>query len=609
MKILRRLLPFAKPLHHFLPEYIIYTVLGIIFGLLNFALLIPILNLLFNQNPTETAIAVQPEFSFTLNYFKDLFNYYLNSIINEHGKFYALVFVCSVVGASILFANVFRYLAVKVLIRLRLRMMFRVRNVLFDKYLNQSLRFHHDQPKGETIMVMTGEVQEIESSIINSLQILLRDPLMVIAYFFMLMYWSASLTLFTLIFLPVTGLLISSITRKLKKLSYFSQDIMSRMISFISESMHGIRQVQSFTSEKLMLHRFEHINDSFSKNSKKLFGKKELASPISEVIGVMAALTLIIYGGYLILTGKSDLSGPDFIAYLLMYTQIIQPLKNISQTSSNIQRGIAATERIFKVIDADTEVKDSPAAIEKKSFDKGISINNISFAYDQKEVIKNFSLEVPEGKKVALVGASGSGKSTLVDLICRYYDVNSGSITIDDNNIKDIKLKSLRDLIGIVSQNTFLFNDTIANNIALGMTNATEEEIINAAKIANAHDFIIHTENGYNTVIGESGMKLSGGQRQRLTIARAVLKNAPILILDEATSSLDTESERLVQDAINKMMANRTSIVIAHRLSTVRHTDEIIVMQHGEIAERGNHDDLMAKGGIYRRLVDLQEVK
>lgn len=609
MKILRRLLPFARPLHHFLPEYIVYTLLGIIFGLLNFALLIPILNLLFNQDPTDTIVASLPEFSLTLNYFKDLFNYYLYSIIRDYGKFQALVFVCAIVGTSILFANIFRYLAVKVLIRLRLRMLVRVRNVLFDKYLNQSLRFHHDQPKGETIMVMTSEVQEIESSIINSLQVLLRDPLMVIAYFCMLMYWSTSLTLFTLIFLPVTGLLISSITRKLKKLSYFSQDIMSKMISFISESMHGIRQVQSFTSEKLMLNRFETINDSFSKNSKKLFGKKELASPISEVIGVMAALTLIIYGGYLILTGKSDLSGPDFIAYLLMYTQIIQPLKNISQTSSNIQRGIAATERIFKVIDAETEIKDSPKAIEKKSFDKGISINNISFAYEHNDVIKNFSLNVPEGKKVALVGASGSGKSTLVDLICRYYDVNSGSITIDDTNIKDIKLNSLRDLIGIVSQNTFLFNDTIANNIALGMPNATEADIIAAAKIANAHDFIIHTEDGYNTVIGESGMKLSGGQRQRLTIARAVLKNAPILILDEATSSLDTESERLVQDAINKMMANRTSIVIAHRLSTVRHTDEIIVMQHGEIAERGNHDELMARGGIYRRLVDLQEVK
>lgn len=608
MRILRRLLPYARPFHHFLPEYIIYTILGILFGLVNFALLIPILDLLFNHGPAQL-VHVRPEFSFSLSYFKDIFYYHLNSTILEHGKFNALVFVCVIAGSCVLLSNVFRYLAVRVLIRLRLRMMYRLRNTLFEKDLNQSLRYHHDQPKGETIMVMTSEVQEIESSIINSLQVLLRDPIMVLAYFGMLMYWSTRLTLFTLIFLPVTGLVISSITKKLKKLNYFSQDAMSSMISFTNECMHGIRQIQSFTAEKLMLGRFVNINDKFSKNSKKLFGKKELASPISEVLGVIAALTLVMFGGYLILTGKTDLNGNGFIAYLILYTQVIQPLKNISQTSSNIQRGIAATERIFRVLDTETEVKDAPSAVEKNSFEKAISINNISFAYEQKEVISNFSLEVPEGKKIALVGASGSGKSTLVDLISRYYDAGSGSISIDGIDVKQIRLSSLRSLIGIVSQNTFLFNDTIASNIALGNPGASEEDIIHAAKVANAHEFIMQTEKGYDTVIGESGMKLSGGQRQRITIARAVLKNAPILILDEATSALDTESERLVQDAINKMMDNRTSIVIAHRLSTVRHTDEIIVMQQGKIAERGNHDELMAKGGIYKRLVDLQEVK
>jgi subfamily B ATP-binding cassette protein MsbA len=608
MKILRRLLPYARPLHHFLPEYIIYTILGILFGLVNFALLIPILDLLFNHGPV-TVVSVRPEFSFSLGYFKDIFYYHLNSTILEHGKFNALVFVCIIAGSCILLSNVFRYLAVKVLIRLRLRMMYRVRNDLFDKYMHQSLRYHHDQPKGESLMVMTSEVQEIEGSVINSLQVLLRDPLYVIAYFIMLMYWSAQLTLFTLVFLPLTGLIISSITRRLKKLNYFSQDVMSTMISFINECMHGIRQVQSFTAEKLMLNRFEEWNNKFSRNSKTLFAKKELASPISEVLGVFAALTLIIFGGYLILNGKSNLTGQFFISYLLLYTQIMQPLKNISQTSGNIQRGIAATERIFRVLDAETEVKDIPSAIEKDRFEKAISISNVSFAYEQKDVISNFSLEVPEGKKIALVGASGSGKSTLVDLISRYYDAGSGSISIDGIDVKQIKLSSLRNLIGIVSQNTFLFNDTIASNIALGKPGASKEDIIHAAKIANAHEFIMQTEKGYDTVIGESGMKLSGGQRQRITIARAILKNAPILILDEATSALDTESERLVQDAINKMMDNRTSVVIAHRLSTVRHTDEIIVMQYGKIAERGNHDELMAKGGIYKRLVDLQEVK
>ncbi|HEX6914851.1 MAG TPA: ABC transporter ATP-binding protein [Chitinophagaceae bacterium] len=608
MRILRRLLPYARPLHHFIPEYVIYTVFGILFGLVNFALLVPILDLLFNQSSSGPVMA-KPEFSFSIDYLKNLFYYHFNSTIAEHGKFNALLFVCAIAGSCILLSNIFRYLAVKVLIRLRLRMMYGVRNDLFNKYMHQSLRFHHDQPKGESMMIMTSEVQEIEGSVINSLQVWLRDPLYVIAYFGVLMYWSAQLTLFTLIFLPVTGLLITSITRKLKKLSYFSQDMMSIMVSLVNECMHGIRQVQSFTAEKLMLKRFEDTNRRFSQNSKQLFSKKELASPVSEVLGVFAALILILFGGYLILNGNSDLTGQSFISYLILYTQIMQPLKNISQTSSNIQRGIAATERIFKVLDAETEIKDTPGATEKTSFQRGISVSDISFAYEQKQVIKNISLEIPEGKKIALVGASGSGKSTLVDLICRYYDVQQGSISIDGTDIRNIKLSSLRHLISFVSQNTFLFNDTIANNIALGMPGAKLEDIMQAARIANAHDFIVHTENGYDTIIGEGGLKLSGGQRQRITIARAILKNAPILILDEATSALDTESERLVQDAINKMMENRTSIVIAHRLSTVRHTDEIIVMQHGEIAERGSHDDLIARGGIYKKLVDLQEVK
>jgi subfamily B ATP-binding cassette protein MsbA len=608
MRILRRLVPYAKPLHHFIPEYVIYTFLGIIFGLANFALLVPILDLLFNQNPAQP-ITTLPEFSFTLDYFKSTFYYYLNNIIQEHGKFMALVFVCSIIGFSIILTNLFRYLAVKVLVRLRLRVMYRLRNDIFEKYMHQSLRFHQDQSKGEPLMILTSEVQEIEGSVINSLQVLLRDPLIVIAYLILLMYWSTQLTLFTLIFLPITGIVITSITKKLKKLNYFSQDMMSSLISFTNECLHGIRQVQSFTAEKFMLNKFEDINNRFSRNSKNMFSKKELASPISEVLGVIAALTLIMFGGYLILTGQTDLTGNGFIAYLALYTQIIQPLKNISHTSSNLQRGIAATERIFKVIDANKEITDSPEAVDKNNIEEALSINNVSFAYGTSDVIKNFTLQIPEKKKIAVVGASGSGKSTLVDLISRYYDVSKGSITIDGIDIREIKLKSLRNLIGIVSQNTFLFNDSIANNIALGMPDASTEKIIEAAKIANAHEFIMQTENQYNTNIGESGLKLSGGQRQRLTIARAVLKNPPILILDEATSSLDTESERLVQDAINKMMHNRTSIVIAHRLSTVRHADEIIVMQNGEIAERGTHDELIVKGGIYQKLVEMQEVK
>lgn len=608
MRTLLRLVPYARPLHHFIPEYIIYTVLSIVFGLVNFVLLIPILDLLFNKEYVQTTLA-HPAFQVSVSYLKELFYYILYNIIQQHGKFNALLFVCSIVAFSVILTNVFRYLSVRVLMRLRLRVMSRLRTDLFSKYIHQSLAYHHDHSKGESIMVLTSEVQEIESSVINSLQVIMKDPFIIIAYFCILLYWSVKLTLFTLIFLPFSGFLISLLTRKLKKLNYFSQDVMSSLISFSSECFYGIRQVQSFTSENLMLERFRNISDRFSANSKQLFGKKELASPISEVLGVLTALTLIIFGGYLILTGKTDLTGNGFIAYLALYTQMIQPLKNISQTSSTLQRGIAAAERIFSVKDAAIEITDSATATEKHDFEKEISLGNVSFAYGEKEVIKNISLQIPKGKKIALVGASGSGKSTLVDLICRFYDVTRGSITVDGIDVREVKLKSLRGLVSFVSQNTFLFNDTIAANIAMGKPGATEDEITEAAKIANAHEFILHAEQGYQTNIGEGGMKLSGGQRQRIAIARAVLKNSPLLVLDEATSSLDTESERLVQDAVYHVMQNRTSLVIAHRLSTVRFADEIIVLQKGEIAERGTHDELIAKAGIYKRLVDMQEVK
>jgi len=608
MKTLRRLIPFAKPLHHFFPEYILFTILGIIFGLFNFALLVPVLGLLFEKNVANEVYS-KPEFAVSINYLKDFFNYHFYSIIETKGKFMALVFVCSIIGISILFANIFRYLAVKVLLRLRLRIMRRIRNVLYDKYLDQSLAFHNKNNKGDLIFTMTSEVQEIESSIINSLQVLLRDPFLVLAYFGLLFYWSYQLTLFTLIFLPITGITISLITRKLKKMSYFSQEMMSEMITNTEESISGIKPIQSYTAEGFMKKRFRKINDAFSQHSKQLFSKKEMASPISEILGVFAALMLVVYGGYLILNGKSSLGGEGFIAYLALYTQIIQPLKNLSQTSITLQRGIVATEKIFKIADSHFSIPEPANPVHKSDLKKEISINNISFAYESQPVVTNLNLSVAKGKIIALVGQSGSGKSTIIDLICRFYDVTSGSIEIDGTNIKDIALKDLRGMIAVVSQDPFLFNDTVYNNIILHNPEASLEEAMQAAKIANAHEFISEMPHGYNTIVGERGSKLSGGQRQRITIARAILKNPPILILDEATSSLDTESERLVQDAINNMMQNRTSIVIAHRLSTIRHADEIIVLQKGEIVERGNHDELLLQNGFYKKLVEMQEVK
>ena len=608
MKILRRLIPFAKPLHHFLPEYIIYTVLGIIFGLLNFALLVPVLSLLFEKQETASQIA-NPEFSLSIAYFKDFFNYQFNLIIASKGKFMALVFVCITIGISILLANIFRYMAVRVLLRLRLRIMARIRNMLYDKYIDQSLAFHHKNGKGDLLMTMTSEVQEIESSVLNSLQILLRDPFLVIAYFGLLFYWSYQLTLFTLIFLPITGLAITMITRKLKKMSYFSQEMMSKIISSTEETISGIKPIQSYTAESFMKKKFRQINDAFSKHSKQLFSKKEIASPTSEVLGVMAALMLVVYGGYLIFNDKSALGGEGFIAYLALYTQIIQPLKNISQISITLQRGIVATEKIFKISDSFVSITDPVHPVAKKDFTTSIKIEDVSFSYESQPVIDKLNLTVPKGKIIALVGQSGSGKSTIIDLVCRFYDVLEGSIKIDNIDIKNMAVKDLRGMMAVVSQDAFLFNDTVFNNIALHNPSASKEEVEHAAKVANAHEFINEMPLKYETIVGERGSKLSGGQRQRITIARAILKNPPILILDEATSSLDTESERLVQDAINNMMQNRTSIVIAHRLSTIRHADEIIVLQKGKIVERGNHEELLAQNGFYRKLVDLQEVK
>lgn len=608
MKILKRLIPFARPLRHFFPEYIIYTFFSIVFGLVNFALLVPVLGLLFNKD--AVAVTTKPTFSLSINFAKNFFNYHFSNIANEHGKFWALVFVCAIIGVSILLTNFFRYMSVRVMLRLRLKVLGNVRNALYHKYIYQSLPYHHNKKKSDLLVTMINEVQEIESSILNSLQVVLRDPFIVLSYFAVLFYWSPKLTLFTLLFLPLTGLAISILTKKLRKLSYFSSEMMNKLLGITEESISGIKPIQSFTAEEQMVNKFTEINNDFTKHSKRLFGKKELASPISESIGVLAALSLVLFGGYLILIdGKTSLTGEAFIGYLALYTQLIQPLKNISSTSSNLQRGIVACEKIFDVLDSETVIKDAPNAIEKTNFTTKIELKNINFSYGQNQVLNNINLTIEKGKTIALVGQSGSGKSTLIDLICRFYDVQQGEINIDDTPVKNLKTSSLRSLISVVSQDNFLFNDTIATNISLGNPTATMNEIIAAAKIANAHEFISQMPDGYLTTTGERGVKLSGGQRQRITIARAVLKNSPIIILDEATSALDTESEKLVQDAINNLMQNRTSIVIAHRLSTVSHANEIIVMHQGQIVERGTHNSLMDQNGYYKKLVEMQEVK
>ena len=600
---------FGKPLRHYFPEYIIYTFLGILFGLLNFAMLIPILRILFGQEVVTEIPSAEPEMRLSIGYLSDFFSYQFYQIIQTKGKLFALIAVCGIIGVSTILANAARYLSVKVIMRLRLKLLQTLRSKLYTKLVYQSLSYYHNVKKGDIISVITNEVQEVESSVINSVQCWLKDPFIIIIYFGVLFYMSPSLTLFTLIFLPVSGLLISYITKQLKKISWFNQDLYGKIMSFTDETITGIKSIQSFGAQQGMADRFEKLNKDFSLTSKRMFSKREMAAPISEILGVLVVLGIVLYGGYLLLNGRSSLDGSQFITYLILYSQIIQPLKNISNSTTSLQRGLVAADKIFKTLDAPVIITDTDAAIEKKSLDEVIEIKDLSFSYTGTKVLNKISFTIKKGKTVALVGESGSGKSTLADLLQRFYDPTEGSIQFDGTDIRDLKLSSLRKLIATVSQETFLFHDTVKNNIVFTAQDGDKEQIENAAKVANAHQFINQMDEQYESIVGDRGMKMSGGQRQRITIARAIYKDAPILILDEATSALDTESERFVQDAITSMMKNRTCLVIAHRLSTVKHADEIIVLKQGHIAERGTHDELILLNGYYKRLVDLQEVK
>src|SRR5579871_566528 len=607
MKVFLRLLSFSKPYHHYIPEYAVFILLYIIFSLLNFSLFIPLLDTLFGKDNSH-AVTVLPAFSFSLNYFKDAFYYWLTFYIHRDGKLGVLIYVCMIILLSVLLKNVFGFLSQKVLTRMRVSLVRKLREKLFDQFSTQSLSFYHHEKKGNLLAILSSDVVEIESTVVTSIQVIFKEPLIIIATFIMLFYYSFQLTLFTIIFFPISGFIISTISRRLKRKGNYIQESIGRLLSFAEEAISGIRIIKIFNAEKFVTDRFRKENGALSKTLKSTLNQRELSSPLSEFMGVFVIIVIIIYGGSLILTGHSTLTASAFIAYIAFYFQIIEPAKNTANAISYMQRGLAAGERVLRILDTPQPITERENAIIKEDFSGQIEFRSVSFRYDQTNVLEAIDLKIQKGRMIALVGQSGAGKSTMTDLIPRFYDVTDGGIYIDGTDIKDIKLKSLRSLMSMVSQEAILFNDTVANNIAFGMDHVTQEDILRAAKIANAHDFILELENGYETIIGDRGARLSGGQKQRLTIARAVLKNQPILILDEATSSLDTESERIVQDAINNMMQNRTSIVIAHRLSTVRHADEIIVLHKGRIIERGTHEGLIAMNGIYNKLVEMQEV-
>jgi subfamily B ATP-binding cassette protein MsbA len=487
--------------------------------------------------------------------------------------------------------------------------MTRLREELYDKLLQLPIGYFTEQRKGDVMSRMTNDIGELEGSVVGTLEGFIKDPLNIIIILATLIYISPTLSLFLLIFLPLTGIIIGRVSRSLKRQSNAAAIMLGEALSVLDETLGGLRVIKAFNAERILQNKFNRTNNDLFHLRNKMQYRRDLASPLSELLGVMVLCGILWFGGRLVLGGTAGLEAEAFIMYVGIFTQIINPAKALSSSFYNMQKGTAAITRIEEILNAPVKVDENVNGMQLATFKHVIEFKNVSFSYDDKIILKNINLKIEKGKTLALVGSSGAGKSTLADLIPRFHDVTEGELLIDGVNIKDYSLYSVRKQMGIVTQEPILFNDTIANNIALGVENADAGQVESAAKIANAHNYISHKEAGYQTNIGDRGGKLSGGERQRLTIARAVLKNPPILILDEATSALDTESERLVQDAINNMMQNRTSIVIAHRLSTIRHADEIVVMQKGEIAERGTHEALLKQGGIYKRLVDMQEVK
>jgi subfamily B ATP-binding cassette protein MsbA len=547
---------------------------------------------------------------FNLGNFTSNFYAYLTKLVQTpEGKIQALGILCSVVVISILLKNLFLYFSLYVLTPIRNRIINDMRNDMFEKILQLPIGYFSEQRKGDIMSRLTNDLQDVESSTISFLETFFREPITIALYLIAMIQLSPELSVFLGIFLPVAGLVIGRIGRSLKKVSTQVQEQLGGILSTIEETLGGMRVIKGFNAEQQQLNRFTIENNTLLATKNKANRRRDLASPMSETMGILAVCCVLYYGGRLVLGNNFSLTAADFLTYIAIFTQIINPLKSFSTASYNIQKGAASIERIQELITEQALIKENPNPIALKGFENNISFNHISFKYQDKEVLTDISINIEKGKTVAFVGSSGSGKSTLADLIPRFQDVNSGELKIDGNNIQEYAIKDVRNLMGIVTQEPILFNDTIANNIALGNSTATREMIENAAKVANAHSFIIGKEHGYDTNIGDRGSKLSGGERQRLTIARAILKNPPILILDEATSSLDTESERLVQDALNHLMKDRTSIVIAHRLSTVRHADEILVLDKGKIVERGKHESLLLQDGIYKKLVEMQEVK
>lgn len=573
----------------------------------------PFLDLLFLKNEQEYIQKLSggaPEFKLTMNSLIENFYYFLTNQIVIHGKEKTLLLICVLVVIMFFLKNFFKYMAMFFLSPIRNHVVKDLRQLVFDKIVRLPVSYYTEEKKGDIMARVTSDVHEIEWSIMASLEIVFRDPVAVVMYLTALIFMSPQLTLFVFVLLPFAGLLIAQIGKSLKKTTSKSRSQFGELTSLLEETIGGLRIIKAFNAEKKTTENFRFLNLDYTKTMIRMYRKIDLSSPLSEFLGTIVLVIVMYFGGKLVLQNDGSITASLFITYVAVFSQIIPPSRAISTAYSNIQRGLAAAERLFQILDADNKINDAVDAKNISSLEKEIKIENLSFEYtrgDSGYVLKNINLTIPKGMSVALVGQSGSGKSTLADLICRFYEVDHGGISIDGINIKQIKTDSLRNILGIVNQDAILFNDTIANNIRFGNPHASLEEIINAAKIANAHEFIMQIPNGYDAIIGDRGSKLSGGQKQRLSIARAVLKNPQILILDEATSALDNESEKLVQNALEILMKGRTSIIIAHRLSTIIKADIIVVLNKGEIVEQGNHEHLMSYDSYYKKLFEMQK--
>ena len=604
--VLRRFVP---PYKRYLVWSVVFNILSAVLNIFSFMAIIPILQILFQTGGDNVPQSLMPwSWDNLQEAFSNNANYYVGQLIQNIGPTTTLL----VIGIFLAFMTFLKtgayFLSSATIIPIRTGVVRDIRNQLYHKITSLPLGFFSEERKGDIIARMSGDVAEVENSIMSSLDMLFKNPVLIVAYFSTLLIISWQLTLFTLVFVPVMGWFMGMVGRKLKQNSIKAQALWSDTMSQVEETLGGLRIIKAFCAEKKMNNRFDRINSAYRNDIMRVNIRQQMAHPMSEFLGTVMIVIVLWFGGILVLSGDKMLTGPTFIYYLVMLYSIINPLKEFSKAGYNIPKGLASMERIDKILNAENNIVENPSPRHIASFEHQIEFRNVSFRYDKKWILRNINLTIPKGKTIALVGQSGGGKSTLVDLIPRYYDVQEGEVLIDGVNVKDLGIHNLRQLIGNVNQEAILFNDSFRNNISFGVDGATDEQIAEAAKIANAYDFIMQTEKQFDTPVGDRGSRLSGGQRQRVSIARAILKNPPILILDEATSALDTESERLVQDALERLMKTRTTVAIAHRLSTIKCADEICVIHEGEIVERGTHDQLLAIDGYYKKLNDMQSL-